>query len=174
MTGKILVLALVLSAAIAAAAMYYLQVYGFYYEVAAEPGRDVQLVPQGGGAAEPIDYANFSAIDADSSPIRYRACFETGLSLEELSARFSPAEDPEPLNAPGWFDCFDAPDLARALQDGTARAFIGGKNIHFGVDRIVAVTDAGRGYAWNALNNCGQKAYDGTVVGEECPPRPEN
>jgi hypothetical protein len=35
------------------------------------------------------------------------------------------------------------------------------------------VTDDGFGYVWHELNNCGHKAYDGTVVGEECPPRPE-
>ena len=51
---------------------------------------------------------------------------------------------------------------------------MGVKNIHFGVDRIVAITEDGKGYVWHALNNCGEKAYDGTVVGEECPPRPEN
>ena len=77
----------------------------------------------------------------------------------------------DPRNAPGWFDCFDAPAIARDLADGNATAFIGVKNIHFGVDRIVAITQDGRGYAWHELNNCGHKAYDGTVVGEECPPR---
>ena len=67
-----------------------------------------------------------------------------------------------------------APDLASpraALKSGKATAFLGQKNIHYGVDRIVAITQDGRGYAWQELNNCGEKAYDGTVVGEDCPPR---
>jgi hypothetical protein len=42
------------------------------------------------------------------------------------------------------------------------------------VDRIVAVTDHGQGFAWHELNACGEKAYDGTVVGETCPPRPQS
>lgn len=172
MTGRILVIALVLSAAVAAVALYYLQVYGFYYEVEAAPGQDVRLVPQGGSEGQPIAYSGFRAIDADSSPIRYRACFETDLSLDELSAAFTPAGKSEPRTAPGWFDCFDAKEIGEALKEGRARAFIGQKNIHFGVDRIIAVTDTGKGFAWHELNNCGQKAYDGTVIGEECPPRP--
>ena len=48
------------------------------------------------------------------------------------------------------------------------------KNVHYGVDRIVAITDDGRGFVWHELNDCGEKAYDGTVVGEECPPAPAN
>ncbi|KUJ86215.1 histidine kinase [Ruegeria marisrubri] len=170
--GRILVIVLVLCATVAAAAMYYLQVYGFYYEVEARPGQDVRLVPLDGGEARPITYSGFRAIDADSSPIRYRACFDTDLSLDELSATYTPAKQTEPRTAPGWFDCFDAGEIGQALAEGRARTFIGEKNIHYGVDRIVAVTESGKGYAWHELNNCGQKAYDGTVIGEECPPRP--
>ncbi|WP_171178743.1 DUF6446 family protein [Ruegeria sp. HKCCD8929] len=174
MTGRLLVIVLLACATAAGVAMYYLQIYGFYYEVTAQPGRDVQLLPKDADAPEPIEYSAFQAIDADSSPIRYRACFETGLSLDALSATYMAADDPEPLIAPGWFDCYDGVALGEALKAGTARAYLGTKNIHYGVDRIVAVTEDGRGYVWHVLNNCGHKAYDGTVVGEECPPRPQN
>ncbi|GGH21995.1 hypothetical protein SAMN05444007_102328 [Cribrihabitans marinus] len=172
MSGKILAMIVLVSAAIAGGALYYFQIYGYYYDVAAQPGRDVMLLPQDAEAPEPITYSEFRAIDADSSPIRYRACFETEAAPEALAATYMPAEAPEPLTAPGWFDCFDAVALADDLAAGRARAFIGQKNVHFGVDRIVAVTADGRGYAWNALNNCGRKTYDGTQVGEDCPPRP--
>jgi len=174
MTGKILVIILALCAALAGAGMYYLQVYGFYYSVDSNPGQDVMLTDVATLRPVPVDYDGFQAIDADSSPIRFRACFTTGLRPEELSGRFLSAESAEPLTAPGWFDCYDAVALARALASGQARAFIGQKNVHYGVDRIVAIDDAGKGYVWHALNNCGQKAYDGTVVGEECPPRPQD
>ena len=86
---------------------------------------------------------------------------------------YVPVEKAVPRNAPHWFDCFDAAAIAAELQAGTALAFMGEKNIRYGVDRIVVLTDDGRGYAWNDLNDCGEKAYDGTVVGEECPPRPD-
>jgi len=173
MTGKLLAILLLVCAVLAGAGMYYLQVYGFYYDVEPKPGQDVTLLTDGAEEPQPIRYTAFQAIDADSSPIRYRACFETDLTAEELAA-FRPVDNPEPLTAPGWFDCYDAVIIAEALKSGQAQAFIGAKNIHYGVDRIVAVTTDGKGYVWHALNNCGEKAYDGTVVGEECPPRPEN
>ena len=172
MTGKLLAIILVVAAAVAGISMYYLQVYGFYYEVAAKPGQDIQLLANGSDTPEPITYTAFQAIDADSSPIRYRACFETDLTSADLDS-FQVVESPEPLTAPGWFDCYDAVAIAEALKSGDAKAYIGAKNIHYGVDRIVAITRDGKGYIWHALNNCGEKAYDGTVVGEECPPRPE-
>ncbi|MDA7966895.1 DUF6446 family protein [Ruegeria sp.] len=171
--GKLLSIILVVSAVAAGVGMYYLQVYGFYYEVEPQPGQDVALLAEGAEAPAPIAYTAFQAIDADSSPIRYRACFETTLTPDQM-AGYVPVENPEPLTAPGWFDCYDAVALAEALKSGQAQAFIGEKNVHYGVDRIVAITNDGKGYVWHALNNCGEKAYDGTVVGEECPPRPQN
>ncbi len=173
MTGKLLAIILLVSAVIAGAGMYYLQIYGFYYEVEPNPGQDVVLAAADGSDPLPISYTAFQAIDADSSPIRYRACFETNAAPEQL-ARFAPVENAEPLTAPGWFDCYDAISLADALKSGQAQAFMGTKNVHYGVDRIVAITKGGKGFVWHALNNCGEKAYDGTVVGEDCPTRPEN
>ena len=161
MAGKILSILLVVCGVAAGGAMYYLQVYGFYQTVDVRPGQDVVLLPLG------------SDVDADSSPIRYRACFETTLRPDALAQLFTLSEAVDPRNAPGWFDCFDAPALGAALKAGSATAFMGQKNIEFGVDRIVAITDDGRGFVWHELNNCGKKAYDGTVVGEACPERPE-
>ncbi|UWQ36353.1 histidine kinase [Leisingera aquaemixtae] len=171
--GKFLALILIVSALAAGGAMYYLQVYGFYDEVALQPGRDVVLVPLDGGEGQPIAYSDFEAIDAGSSPIRYRACFSTKVSPDELAQVFTLSDKTEPRNAPDWFECFDAAAIGAKLADGSAKSFLSVKNISYGVDRIVAVTGEGRGYVWHELNDCGQKAYDGTVVGEECPPRPE-
>ena len=95
------------------------------------------------------------------------------MSLATLTETYEIYDDAVPLVAPGWFDCFDAEALGEALEAGTATAFVSVKNISYGVDRIVAVTDQGQGYAWHELNACGAKAYDGTVVGETCPPRPQ-
>ncbi|WP_170475740.1 DUF6446 family protein [Ruegeria arenilitoris] len=171
MTGKLLAILLLISAVVAGVGMYYLQIYGFYYDVEAEPGQDVVLLESGADAPSPIPYTDFEAIDADSSPIRYRACFETELRPYNMQDDYIVVPKAEPLTAPGWFECYDALALADALKSGEAQAFMGIKNVHFGVDRIVAVTNEGKGFAWHSLNNCGEKAYDGTVVGEECPPR---
>lgn len=170
--GKFLSIILIGSGLAAGVAMYYLQVYGFYDEVALKPGEDVVLLPLGETAPRPIAYQDFQAIDAGSSPIRYRACFTTSVSRQELAQVFQISDQLEPRNAPDWFDCFDAAALGEALKADRATAFVSVKNISFGVDRIVAVTDSGLGFAWHELNDCGQKAYDGTVVGETCPERP--
>jgi len=169
--GRIMAGGLVLSGVLAGAGLYYTQVYAFYEEVPATDLPDVTLVPLGDGPPEAIDYADYRAIDSDSSPIRFRACFETLAPLDALAAEFTPYADAIPRNAPGWFSCFDAAAIAAELESGTARAFLGQKNIGYGVDQIVVVTEAGRGFIWHELNDCGEKAYDGTVVGEECPPR---
>ncbi|MFK7752049.1 MAG: DUF6446 family protein [Sedimentitalea sp.] len=173
MNGKVIVVILGLSAAIAGGALYYLQIYGFYETVQGDPGQDVTLVSLVSELPEPILYDSFQAIDAESSPIRYRACFTTTMSHALMTETYVLLEDATPRNAPGWFDCFDAAAIAAELDAGTALPFLGAKNVHYGVDRIVAITEDGRGYAWHELNECGEKAYDGTVVGEECPPRPD-
>ena len=149
--------------------MYYLQVYGFYDVVYEE---DVALVSLTSEEPETIPFDNFQAIDAESSPIRYRACFTTPQSLAFLTESYVLVDDADPRNAPGWFECFDAAAIGAELEAGTALTFLGGKNVAFGVDRIVAITQDGRGYVWHELNDCGEKAYDGTIVGEECPRLP--
>lgn len=168
MTGKIVGIAIMISALIAGFSLYYLQVYGFYDEV--ELG-EVRLVSVISGEPEAILAENIEAIDAESSPIRFRACFTTEMSFGLLSETYVGLEDVVPRNAPHWFDCFDAEAIADDLAQGRALLFLGGKNIHFGVDRVVAITEDGRGYVWHELNDCGEKAYDGTVVGEACPER---
>ena len=166
--GKVLGIMLILSGVVAGAAMYYLQVYAFYEEITASDD-DVVLTSLFSGEPEPILFDKFAGIDSDSSPIRYRACFETPTSLALMTETYVIVDEAEPLVAPGWFDCFDAEAIGAEISAGTALTFLAQKNIHFGVDRVVAITEDGRGYVWHELNDCGEKAYDGTIVGEECP-----
>ncbi len=169
MNGKAFVLCLLLAALAAGGVLYYLQIYGFYYEVADHNHRDVVLLSQSDSRPIEIETYAFQAVDAMSSPIRYRACFMTSVGLEELRTNYVAAAHAVPRNAPTWFDCFDAAKIAAALDNKSAAAFIGQKNFHFGVDRIVVITEDGRGYVWHDLNDCGKKSYDGTNLGEDCP-----
>ncbi|MEM9967764.1 MAG: DUF6446 family protein [Pseudomonadota bacterium] len=171
MSGKFVGIVILLSAAIAGGALYYLQIYGFYDAVYED---EVQLVSIVTEEPESIPFENFEAIDAESSPIRYRACFTTVLSLPFLTESYVLIEAATPRNAPGWFECFDARAIAAELDAGTALTFLGQKNVDFGVDRYVVITDDGRGYVWHELNDCGEKAYDGTIIGEECPRLPND
>ncbi|WP_439154857.1 DUF6446 family protein [Yoonia sp.] len=170
--GRIAIVGILVMALVAGIALYYLQVYAYYDNV--QPGPDqVQLTSVTAGAPEPIPFDDFTGIDSDSSPIRYRACFTTPLSQATLSETYVIAENAEPLVAPGWFDCFDAEQIGADLQ-GEAIAFLGTENITYGIDRIVAIYPDGRGYAWHQINACGEVVFDGDPVPDTCPPVPES
>jgi hypothetical protein len=150
MKGKTIGMGLVGTALVAGAALYYLQVYYFYDEVAAADVT-IRLTSLVSGAPEAIPVAGLQAIDAGSSPIRFRACFDTPLDQALLGETFAAYDGAEPLIAPGWFDCFDASDIGVALEGGQARAFLSETGIALGVDRVVAIFENGRGYAWNQI-----------------------
>ncbi|MGR3391511.1 DUF6446 family protein [Sagittula sp.] len=171
MSGKVIGIGIVLVSLIFGAVVYYTQVY-YYYEPVQATGRDdVLLTNMVTDAPEAILYDNFEAIDADSSPIRYRACFTTTLSLAMLTETYEPYEGAVPRNAPAWFTCFDAEAIAEDIGAGRAMVFAGQRNIEYGIDRVVAITEDGHGYVWEEVNECGDKAYDGTPLGEDCPVR---
>ena len=173
MSGKLVALFLLLVAVIGGAGMYYLQVYGFYTQVEATGEGDVQLTALESGLPEPILYDGFQAIDAESSPLRYRACFTTSVSQALLTETFTLYDEAVPTVAPAWFECFDADAIGAGLDEGTTMAFLGTANVIYGFDRVVAIDDAGRGFVWHQLNICGEKAFDGDPLPPECPPRPE-
>jgi hypothetical protein len=147
--GKLVSGALVIAAAVAGAAMYYLQVYGYYEPLAAV--REIEITTVG-GTREPLLIEGFEGIDAASSPLRFRACFVVPVSLDTMTESYQIAADAVPLNGPGWFSCYDAAAVGAALEAGEAVAFLGTRDIHPGVDRIIAVTRDGRGFAWHQLN----------------------
>ena len=81
-------------------------------------------------------------------------------------------DDAEPLTAPAWFDCFDAAEVGLALEEGRALAFLGTFNVQYGIDRIVAVTEDGKGFVWHQINHCGEEVFEGKPPPEGCPPPP--
>ncbi|KMW56759.1 Pyruvate carboxylase [Candidatus Rhodobacter oscarellae] len=95
---------------------------------------------------------NVQAIDGSSSPLRFRACFETPHDHAMLTVTYVVHTAPEPLIAPGWFDCFDAKAIGAALEADQAIAYLGEAEIADGVDRVIAIFDDGRGFAWHQLN----------------------
>ncbi len=177
--GKFLVAFTLISALAAGAAIYYLQVYAFYEPVtlsdtpSMQGETQIRLTSLTSGAPEPILVDDFQGIDADSSPLRFRACFKTPNSIAMLSETYVPYENPVPLIAPDWFGCFDAKQLGQDLKNGLAVAFLGEENIEYGIDRVIAVYDDGRAYVWHQINECGEVVFDGQPVPEGCPPPPE-
>ena len=173
MIARIAILGMVVIALIAGAALYYLQVYAYYEDVSAQVD-DVQLVSVVSGDPESILFDDLAAIDSNSSPLRFRACFTTGLSQALLTETYEIYDDAEPRVAPDWFDCFDAAQIGEDLSTGIAFAFMGTQNIQYGIDRVVAVYPDGRAYAWHQINFCGEVVFDGNPVPPECPPAPES
>lgn len=168
--GKFMAGLIVLCGLAAGISMYYLQVYHFYEEVPATGPDDVMVMTLDGDRVA-LPHAEFQAIDAASSPIRYRACFVTDVTPVEAALAYQPYEGAEPRVAPGWFDCFDAERVGSMIDAGTARVFASQTNIDYGIDRVVAITEDGRGFVWHEVNECGDKAYDGTPLGDDCPDR---
>ena len=153
MNGKLVAGGIVLTGLVAGIAMYWLQVYAFYEPVSFTPGTEITLVPLEGAMPEAIVVENIEGIDADSSPLRFRACFTTPLTQATLTETYQLYDRPTPLTAPGWFDCFDADAIGEALERGEALAFLSQANIAKGVDRVVAVFPDGRAFAWHQLND---------------------
>jgi hypothetical protein len=149
--GKIVAGGIVLTGLVAGVAMYWLQVYAFYTPAVFQPGQEILLTPIASDVPEAIIADAITGIDASSSPLRFRACFTTPLSLATLTETYRLYDAPTPLTAPGWFDCFDADRIGTALEKGEALAFLSQAGIAPGVDRVVAVFPDGSAYAWHQL-----------------------
>jgi len=164
MKGRIAAIVLVLAALLGGAGMYYLQVYGYYHRLEPQTGLIVE-VPEG---VTRLTVADFEGIDSDSSPLRYRACFQVPVAQMDLI----PYPAPRPLNAPRWFSCFDAAAIGADLQAGRAAAYLVEANFLFGFDRVMALYPDGRAVAWHQINTCGEAHFDGRDLPQGCPPAP--
>jgi hypothetical protein len=147
-SGRWLVVAIVGITAVFGLAMWWFQTRAYY-----EPVETAALVVTSETGEEiPLDPRGFEGIDAETSPLRFRACFNLDADGRATALRGAPYDAPTPLTAPGWFDCFDAEAVGEALAAREARAVLSEREIHRGVDRVIAVFPDGRAYAWHQLN----------------------
>ena len=170
MNGKWVAGMIVGAAAVFGAGLWYSQVYAYYDRL--DASSDVMLATRFDGTTEDILADALQGIDAETSPIKYRACFTTPLSQAMMSETFVAYDRPEPLIAPSWFSCFDAKQIGADLEAGNALAFLGEANTQYGVDRVIAVYPDGRGFAWHQINPCGEAVFDGDPAPADCPPAP--
>lgn len=166
MTGRIAAAVIVIAGILAGFGMYYAQVYGFYDELEAQT---VYAVATPNGELE-LAISAFQGIDAQSSPLRYRACFQIEGEVPELATYAAPT----PLNAPGWFSCFDAAQIGADLEAETAQGVLVHANAPYGFDRVMALYPDGRAFVWPQINPCGQAHFDGDPLPAGCPLPPES
>ena len=157
MSGRSLMIALIGFSVIFGAALWYFQTRGWY-----EPVENLAAITIDGQTVAVTDY---QGLDAASSPLKLRGCFRMGPTAAPV------AERPDPLVAPGWFDCFDAEAIDADLASGAARAVLAAFNAPYGFDRIIVQYPDGRAYQWRQINKCGKAAFDGDPLPEGCPPK---
>jgi len=116
---------------------------------------------------------DFQGIDAPTSPLKFKGCFTAVNSIAMMTEAYVVYDDPTPIKAPVWFQCYSHQALTDDLETGEAVAFLGESNVYFGIDRVVAVYGDGRAFAWHQINKCGQAAYAGNDLPAGCPPKPE-
>ena len=86
-------------------------------------------------------------------PLKLRACILLAPdTIEAIRAEQAPSGGAEPLLAPGWFDCFDAAAIGRALEEGDATAYSLGPTGSDGIDAWLAMYPDGRAYKWHQLS----------------------
>ncbi len=145
MRGKPLMIGLLVFAAAFGVALWWFQTRAYYHDLPPTDAIEVQ--------GQRLLVEDFRGIDAETSPLKLRACFrlQEAMAPDALEI-FPPAAEAEPLVAPDWFDCFDAAALTRDIESGLARAVVAAHNQPDGFDRLIAVYPDGRGYMWRQLN----------------------
>ena len=148
-SGRWIVLAILGITAVFAGAQWWFQTRAYYEPVAL----DALPVTLADGATITLPLTGAQAIDADTSPLRFRACLDVGPDVAaRLLAQGTPAADATPLVAPDWFECFDAEAIGAALQAGEARAILSQVEVRPGADRIMAIHPDGRVFVWHQWN----------------------
>jgi hypothetical protein len=172
MNGKIVGLGLLGAAALAGAGLFYLEQF-HWYDVSEDPRGTLRILAEDGGTIE-LPVTLLRVAEGSSSPLKYRACFATATTSAALGDRAVIHPDPVPTVAPLSFPCFDADAIAGALDAGSATAYLSRENEPYGIDRVVALTETGAGYAWHQINRCGERVFDGDPPPEGCPPPPSS
>lgn len=158
MKGSILMGGTLVVAAAMGVGLWYSSNSAYYYEVNGVTEISV------GDALLPV--SDYRGIDADTSPLKMRACFTAHWDLAPETAGVQGAE---PLIAPTWFDCFDAKQLSGDLESGAATVILASRNKPYGFDTFVARYPDGRAYMWRQINACGEAQFSGSDRPEDCP-----
>lgn len=112
-----------------------------------------------------LEVTDYQEIDGETSPIKYRACFQ----MPEGTVLYGDDREATPLVAPYWFKCFNAKTLTEDIDKGAVNAVSFNANQPFGVTSYMIVYPDGRGYAWRQINKCGEAKSAGDPLPADCP-----
>jgi hypothetical protein len=158
MNGKVIVVGLVGVALIAGAGLWYSMERAYYVTVSSvtEVASYDQLLP----------VTEYDGIDADTSPLKMRACFQVNW---DYVASDEHKKDATPLIAPRFFNCFDAGKITADLEAGNATAVLLDENRPYGFNTYVAQYPDGRAFMWRQINICGDAWFSGNNLPTGCP-----
>ncbi len=158
MSGKPIIIVLLLLAAFAGVGLWYSIERAYYTAVTGVVAVSVN------GVLQPV--SDYQGIDADTSPLKMRACFKVNWAYVPSDALKAQAT---PLRAPRSFDCFDAGKMTADLQSGAATAILADENHPYGFDTYITQYPDGRAYMWRQINACGEAQFSGNDLPEGCP-----
>ena len=109
---------------------------------------------------------NYNGIDADTSPLKLRACFDVDW---EYNSTTNYEKIATPLIAPKWFSCFDAKKIGSDIQAGNASVILADVNNPFGFDKFITQYPNGKSFMWRQINECGKAHFAGDPLPAGCP-----
>ncbi len=144
MNGKPLIFVFITFLTIFSLLLFYFQNFAYYERI---EKKDRLLIEK-----KVIKVVNYNGIDASSSGLKLRECFRiVDLSLYKKGLEIY--QNPTPLNAPFWFECFNAESITKDLNSNKAVAFLSKKEEFDGIDKVIALYPDGTGYQWRQLND---------------------
>ena len=124
--------------------LFYFQNFAFYERLTVKSRLAIEK--------KMVEVINYNGIDASSSGLKLRECFtvtEESFEIEDLTIY----QNPTPLNAPFWFECFNAESITLDLNANKAVAFLSKKEEFDGIDKVIALYPDGTGFQWRQLND---------------------
>ncbi len=158
MIGKIIVSGLLIIASVAGVGLWYSIERAYYYEVTGVV--EVQAYD------DVFTVTAYQGINADTSPLKMRACFKVDWDYIPSDVYKSKAT---PLRAPRFFECFDNEQITDDLETGAATAILSNENHPYGFDIYIAQYPDGRAFMWRQINRCGQAQFNGQDLPVDCP-----
>ena len=124
--------------------LFYFQNFAFYKRVETKNRLLIQK--------KVVEVINYYGIDARSSGLKLRECFTVADEAFDIKG-LTRYQKPTPLNAPFWFDCFNAESITKDINTNKAVAFLSKKEEFDGIDKVIALYPDGTGFQWRQLND---------------------